>query len=116
MNDMPYTREAQALMGYALSLIEHLEELGKVYEALFEDVMAHNPDKASDILPVVVELSENLTDIQDKLAGQIYLASGVYEPIPVDTVEDFEAAVLTTLAGLDTVDLEKYRIEGSSRE
>ena len=111
-----YTDNARQLMTVAGHVIENLDHLWAVYQELFKEVDLNSPEANEVILSVIAELRENLIEMQDQVEGQIYLATGIYEPIPVDEVEDFEFAVLTTLAGLDTVDLEKYRIEGSSRE
>lgn len=111
-----YTEKSKQLMMYAMALVDHVDELWQVYSRLAQDVAENNPDKGEVIQSVISELSENLGDIQDQLAGQMYLASGVYEPLPVDKVDDFEGSVLTTLAGLDTVDLDKYRVERFEHE
>jgi hypothetical protein len=42
---------------------------------------------------------------------QVYDLTGVYEPLPVEQVEDFEASVLRSIGGLGEINLDDYRVE-----
>lgn len=106
-----YTQRAKQLMFIAKQLVENLDDLLHVYQELMDEVDYNNPSENEIVLSVLIELEHNIVDILDRVHGQLYLSTGIYEPLPYDKVEDFEAAVLTTLANLDKVDLEDYRIE-----
>ena len=116
MSEKNYTTRARQLMMVATTIIDNLDDLYKVYQELLTEVDYNNPSENEAILPIMVELEHNLVDLLDQVHGQLYLATGIYEPIPHEEVEDFEAAVLTTLGKLDTIDLEKYRVERFDHE
>lgn len=116
MSNPRYSIIAQRLMVTAASIIDHIDALWEVYRELFEDVDKNNPEDLEVIQSVILELEHNLTDIQDQIRGQAFRITGVFEPIPVDEVEDFESSVLTTLAGLDKVSLDDYRVERFTHE
>ena len=94
----------------AAALGQNIGDLWEVYQELFQGLDLDDPNTAEVMFSLLAEMEENLIDILDQVGGQIYLLTGVYEPIPTDRVEDFEGSVLTTLANLDTVDLEEYRV------
>lgn len=92
------------------ALGQNISELWEVYQELFNQLDLDDEHTASVMFDLLAELEGNLIDVLDQIGGQTYILTGVYEPAPVDEVEDFEQSILTTLAGLDMVDLEKYRV------
>lgn len=99
------------LLMHSMALNKSISELWSIYQEVFERIDLEDPLVSEHVIDMLAELEYNLIDILDQVSGQIYLATGVYEPIPVDPVEDFESAVLRTIGDLDTVNLEDYRVE-----
>lgn len=98
------------LLMISAALGANIGDLWEIYSKLFKEMdVENNPKEGGLMLDMLTEFEYNLTDLLDQVRGQIYLCSGLYEPVPTDTVEDFEGAVLKTLAGLDDVDLDKWR-------
>ena len=96
------------LLMIASALGANVEDLWEVYTKLFREMdVENNPKEGEFMLDMLTEFEYNLTDLLDHIRGQIYLCSGLYEPMPTDTVEDFEASVLRTIAGLDELQEEQ---------
>lgn len=102
--------DIRKMLMVSAALGQNISELWEVYQGLFSELDLDDEHTYSVMCDLLAEMERNLIDVLDQVGGQIYVLTGVYEPLPVDTVEDFEGSVLTTLAGLDSVDLEEYRV------
>lgn len=94
----------------ASALSKNIDDLWNIYRELFNEVDLDDPNVYPVVFDLVAELEYNLVDVLDQVAGQIYVLTGVHEPLPTEPVEDFEASILSDLAKLDSVDLEVYRV------
>lgn len=99
------------LLMHSMALNKSISELWSVYQEVFESIDLDDPAISDTVVDMLAELEYNLIDILDQVSGQIYLTTGIYEPIPFDSVDDFESAVLRTIGNLDEVNLEDYRME-----
>lgn len=98
------------LLMMASALSKNIDDLWNTYRELFNEVDLDDPHVYPVVFDLVAELEYNLVDVLDQVAGQIYVLTGVHEPLPTEPVEDFEASILSDLAKLDSVDLEVYRV------
>ena len=99
-------------LGLAASgLIQQCGQLWQVYQELFNSVNLDDPENHELAIGAIGEMEYNLISLLDEVTGHLAYLEGYFEPIPVDEVEDFEASVLTSLANLDTIDLEDYRVD-----
>jgi len=103
--------DARKLLLVASALGGNISELYEVYNELYNRLDLDNPEIAEMMLNILAEYENNLCEIMGMVGAQIYSLTGVFEPIPEDKVEDFEASILNTIGKLDEVDLEDYRIE-----
>ena len=91
-------------------LVRIMDDTWSTYVSLFDlmdmDDVANN-ERATE---AILELEAELSSILDAVRSQLKMLKMVSEPLPKDKVDDFEQAVLTTLANLDNVDLEQFRI------
>lgn len=111
-HDRENKRPAESwLYTYAANLCASIQELWSTYQKIFETIDLEVPENRDAIFDILFDLEHNLIDTLDQVGGQIYLATGMFEPLPDDRVEDFEAAVLRTIGSLGEVDLEDYRVE-----
>lgn len=102
--------ETRRMLIVAAAIGQNIGDLWSVYQELIEGLDLNDPNNAEVMFDLLAEMEANLIDILDQVGGQIYLFTGMFEPIPHDRVDDFESSVLKTLAGLDKVDLEQYRV------
>lgn len=97
------------LLKYSMALTGTINELWSTFQVVFESVDLEDPEINERVLGILAELEYNLTDMLDQVNGAAYVLTGVYEPLPYEHVEDFEASILRDIAALDSVDLGEYR-------
>lgn len=103
--------QVKLLLMQAMNINRAIKELWATYTAAFEVLDLDDPDINGQVSDVLMELECNLIDSLDQVQGQIYLTTGIYEPLPIDEVEDFEASVLRDLGNLDSCNLDEYRLK-----
>lgn len=103
-------RQRKLLM-VAAALGQNITDLWAVYQELFYEMDLTVPEVYDMMSGLLVEMEANLIDVLDQVSGQAYILTGIYEPLPLDGVEDFEASVLRDIDKLGVENLENYRVE-----
>lgn len=98
------------LLKVAAALGQNVDDLWSVYNELFNEVDLDDPDVFEVMLDLLTEMAVNLCEMLNRVEGQLYILTGIHEPLPLTQVEDFEESVLRDIGSLDTVDLEQYRV------
>jgi hypothetical protein len=108
---MDEEKDIRKLALHAAALIQVFGEMWEAYEELFRNIDLDNGEVAERSLGAILELEHNLTDVLDQIRGQIYIMTGVYEPVPVGNEDmDLESSVLSDISKLGEIDLEQFRI------
>ena len=107
---MDNDREVRRLAMIAAGLVQIFSEMWEAYESLFQSLDMNDPTVVERTLDAVIELEHNLTDVLDQISGQLFVLTGIHEPLPTDVKGDFEAAVLRDLDKLGEIDLDEHRV------
>ena len=107
--DIPKEAKIRLLAINAARLISVFDSTWATYLELFKSVGFDDIKANTKAVEAIEELEFELSEVLEHIRGQLRQMATYDEPIPTQIVEDFESSVLTTLAGLDKIDLESYR-------
>ena len=107
--DIPRELRIRQLAMMATRLIRVFEDTWQTYLDLFDLMDLDDIKTNGRVIGAVGELEAEVSDILIHIREQMKMMKFTNEPMPTDKVEDFEQSILTTLAALDTIDLNDYR-------
>ena len=100
----------------AVRLTKIMDDTWSTYESLFNLMSTEDVAKNNQAIEAISELELELESILSTIKLHLKMLKSVKEPLPTDVVDDFEKSVLSTLANLDQVDLDNYRVYDSDED
>ena len=95
----------------AMALGQNIGDLWDLYTQMFRSMDLDDPTTHSMMEDMLLEFEVNLCEMMTEVQEHIYQVVGVYEPLPTETVEDFESSILRDIEKLGTVNLDDWRVE-----